>query len=219
MASSRCRRRAVTDPAEAETAVSSAGKRRTAQLAWSPPDAERSDADGDPGGGAPGEPAVADPQAILERARAHAWRALNRRDRTVQELRRLLEEKGVDPAATEVVLGELLANGYLDDAGFAARFFEDRAKLDGWGVGRVERRLLELGIHPELVATTLAAQDPGAEVERALGVLRRRFAAAPADRRARDRALGVLLRKGYGYEPALTALRRHAEAPAPDHAD
>lgn len=157
-----------------------------------------------------GRDAGAGLEARLERARAHAWRALNRRDRTVAEVRRLLADKEVGAEAAEVVVGELLAGGYLDDAGFAARFLEDRARLDGWGAGRVERRLLELGVDPDLVAETLSRQDLGAELERALTVLRRRFPVPPVERRDRDRALGVLLRKGYGYEPALAALRRHA---------
>lgn len=194
-------------------------KRSAAKLAWSTPED-----DGTPGEGELGaEDAPApDPQAELERARGLAFRALNRRDRTVAEMRRLLAEKEIGDEAAAEVVGELLAGGYLDDVGYAARFFEDRARLDGWGAGRVERRLLELGIDPESIAATLASQVEGAEAARAFAVLQRRFPVGRslAERRERDRALGVLLRKGYGYEPALAAVRRHvAEATARDVAD
>jgi regulatory protein len=47
-------------------------------------------------------------------------------------------------------------------------------------------------------------------MDRALAVLRRRFPQPPEDRRERDRALGVLLRKGYESDLALDALAVHA---------
>jgi SOS response regulatory protein OraA/RecX len=52
------------------------------------------------------------------------------------------------------------------------------------------------------------AEDGGGELLRAVGVLVRRFGRAPVDRRERERALGVLLRKGYDSELALDALAR-----------
>jgi SOS response regulatory protein OraA/RecX len=49
-------------------------------------------------------------------------------------------------------------------------------------------------------------------MERALEILRRRFPSPPRERRDRDRALAVLLRKGYEPELALDALTAHARA-------
>ena len=50
---------------------------------------------------------------------------------------------------------------------------------------------------------------PESELDRALELLRRRFPTPPEDRRERERALGVLLRKGYESELALDALAAH----------
>jgi hypothetical protein len=50
----------------------------------------------------------------------------------------------------------------------------------------------------------------GGELARALAVLHKRLSSAPRDRRERERALGVLLRKGYDPEIALEALARFA---------
>src|SRR5215207_3176536 len=88
---------------------------------------------------------LADPAERIERARALAWRALNRRDRTELELRGILAEKRVAPEEAEVVVGELLDGGFIDDAAFARRFAEDRRRLDAWGSERIERRLRALG--------------------------------------------------------------------------
>jgi len=151
-----------------------------------------------------------DPEARLQHARDVAWTALNRRERTVAELARLLAAKRVEPAAIETVLAELLEQGYLDDASYAQRFTEDRRRLDSWGSERIERKLLSLGIDRELIAAAIGEQDHAGELEAALEVLARRFPEPPRTPRERDRALGVLVRKGYGLELAHDALRRHA---------
>jgi regulatory protein len=151
-----------------------------------------------------------DPEAQLEHARALAWRALNRRERTVAELAGMLAGKRVDPAMIETVVGELAEQGYLDDASYARRFAEDRRRLDAWGSERIERRLLSLGVDRDLVAAAVAEQDGEDELGAALELLARRFPEPPATPRELDRALGFLVRKGYGLELAHDALRKHA---------
>jgi len=150
-----------------------------------------------------------DPEARLQYARDVAWKALNRRERTVAELARLLAAKRVEPAAIEVVLAELLEQGYLDDASYAQRFADDRRRLDAWGAERIERKLLSLGIDRELIAVAVGEQDHASEIEAALEILARRFPDPPQTPRDRDRALGALVRKGYELELAYDALRRH----------
>jgi regulatory protein len=101
---------------------------------------------------------------------------------------------------------------YLDDARFAARFAQDKRELEAWGAERIERRLSALGVDRDQIRAALADPGAGSELDRALALLRRRFPAPPDDRRGRDRALGVLLRKGYEPDLALEALAAHAGA-------
>ena len=136
-----------------------------------------------------------------------AWRFLAHRDRTEAEVRRNFERKRVDPVLAHDVLGQLREGGYLDDAGFARRFAEDRRGLDGWGAERIERRLAELGIDPEHIRAAVAAGGHD-ELDAACVLLARRFLTAPETPRDRDRALGFLVRKGYELE-----LARDAAAP------
>ena len=94
---------------------------------------------------------------------------------------------------------------------------------------RIRRGLSARGIDRALAELALAAApeaidnldpDPlraehrdegrGGELARALDVLRRRFPDPPRERRDRDRALGMLLRKGYEQELAIDALNAHA---------
>jgi regulatory protein len=151
-----------------------------------------------------------DPEARLQHARDLAWRALNRRERTEAEMARLLAGKRVEPSAIDTVLGELREQGYIDDASYAHRFAEDRRRLDAWGADRIERKLLSLGVDRDLIAAALSEQDHAAEMAAALELLARRFPAPPQTPRDRDRALAMLVRKGYDLELAYDALRRHA---------
>ena len=157
----------------------------------------------------------ADPETRLQHARDIAWRALNRRDRTEAEMWRTLADKRVAPVLIDQVLDELREGAYVDDARYAHRFAEDRRRLDAWGSDRIERRLRALGVDLEHIAAALLTQDGGEELEAALALLERRFPRPaegdwPSSPRDRDRALGMLVRKGYEPELAYAALRRHA---------
>ena len=139
-----------------------------------------------------------------------AYRHLGRRSRTVAEVRRHLEDKLVEPELAEAALVELERTGYLDDADYARRFAEDRRALDGWGSSRIERRLLEVGIDPVLVARAIGTRHDEGEGAAAEAILARRFPAGLATQRDRARALGVLVRKGNDLDLAHDAIRAYA---------
>jgi regulatory protein len=159
-------------------------------------------------GGAQGDPLQTDPTARLQHALDLAYRRLGHRDRTVAEVRRHLEHKRVEPATIDEAVAELTRQGYLDDAGYAQRYAEDRRTLDGWGADRIERRLLSLGVDPVHVEAALGTQGADDEFAAAIEVLRHRVRVPPADDRARERALGMLARRGYELELAYEAVRR-----------
>lgn len=145
----------------------------------------------------------------LDAALGHAYRYLSRRDRTVAEVEQRLADRDTDPATIAAAVAELRELGYLDDARYAQRFTEDRRHLDGWGDERIERRLREVGVPRPLIAAALAARDPDGPtaVETAAALLRRRFPEPPETPRDRQRAIGMLARRGYSSEEAHDALR------------
>jgi regulatory protein len=150
-----------------------------------------------------------------ERALELAFRHLGKRDRTEAELRRHLAGKDIPEAEADAAIAEVARMGYLDDARYAKTFAEDRRYLDGWGAERIERRLLELGVEREHVAAALGDRDVGEELEAALELLRRRLGdRAPGTERERERALGMLVRKGYDLELAYDAVRAFERAGA-----
>ena len=64
-------------------------------------------------------------------------------------------------------------------------------------------------MEPELIADALSTRSPGGELEAAVELLRRRLPAPPRDDRERNRALGLLARRGYELELAHDAIRRY----------
>ena len=97
---------------------------------------------------------VTDPER-LQHALDLAYRFLGHRDRTVAEVRERLAAERVEPDVVDEAIEELRHLGYLDDARYAQRFAEDRRTIDAWGAERIERRLLAVGVDPELIAAAL----------------------------------------------------------------
>ena len=150
------------------------------------------------------------PGAGLDRALATAYRYLNRRECTEAEMRARLGRAGTDPPDVEEATAALLEQGYLDDARFARLFAQDKRELEQWGRDRIRQMLLTRGVPSEVVEETLGEEAGESEIDRAVAVLRRRFPSPTGDRRERERALGVLVRKGYDADVALDAIAVHA---------
>ena len=162
--------------------------------------------------------ASATAEGRLQHALDLAYRYLGRRERTVLEVRRHLEGKRVEPSTIDAALRELTDAGYLDDARYARRFAEDRRELDDWGADRIARRLQAAGVGANDVTAALHGRRPEEEREAAIGLLRRRLRASPRSDRERERALAILVRKGYDLELAYEAVRafeREAERVRP----
>jgi regulatory protein len=146
-----------------------------------------------------------------ERAIQLGYRALGRRERTIAELRTLLERKRVEPEAIDAAVEELLEAGLLDDARYAQRFAEDKRELERWGSERIARELQRRGIHPELIERAVADRSREAELQTALMLLQQRVP-SPRNDRERDRAWRLLILRGYDVELAYEAVRRHEHA-------
>jgi regulatory protein len=143
-----------------------------------------------------------------ERALELAYRALGRRERTVAEVRALLERKRVEPSAIDAAVAELREAGFLDDARYARQYAEDKRTLERWGSERIALDLRRRGIPPDLIEAALRDRGHDDELATALLLLEQR-APELADDRDRDRAWRILVRRGYQPEIAYEAVRAH----------
>lgn len=138
-----------------------------------------------------------------------AFRALNARERTEQELRGFLERRRVEAPVIEEVVGDLAVQGFVDDAAYARRFVDDRRLLDQWGSERIAHDLARRGVERELIEGALTEVGRNDELQVAVELLDRRYQAPFQGDRDRDKAWRMLVRRGYGAEIAYEAVRRH----------
>jgi regulatory protein len=159
-------------------------------------------------------------EAATARALELAYRYLNQRERTVEELRRHLSGRDLEPSAVESAVAELMEAGYLNDARYARLFTEDKRRLARWGNGRIRSALLARGVDRDVVECALVEGAAGAdagdgehtgdEFSRAVALLEQRFAVPPRERRDWQRALGLLVRRGYEPELAMDVLAAYS---------
>ena len=136
-----------------------------------------------------------------------ALSALERKERTVAELGSWLRARGVEPGQADDVVGQLIETGVLDDARYARRYAEDKRELRRWGSERIRAALLDRGVSPSDAEAALADTGGEEEIELALELLRDRGKDLE-DALERQRALGMLVRRGYDSDVAYEAIRR-----------
>ena len=131
-------------------------------------------------------------------------RLLALRDRSVQEVRKRLSDKGFSAEATASAIERALDCGLLDDQRFAQDLIKDKLSL-GWGRLRIDQELYRFGIaktsiegYPEAFFTEES------ELEQALKSLQRHHSRAKNPRQA---AYSYLLGKGYSSSIAGAAIR------------
>lgn len=135
-----------------------------------------------------------------------ALRALSYKERTESELRHWLAEHGVEGAEIEEVIALLAEAGAVDDASFARRYAEDKRELAGWGPDRIQTALEGRGVAAEHIDAAIGGEDQNRQLERAVAVLSDRGMNCSSERE-RERALGLLVRRGYALELAYEAVR------------
>jgi regulatory protein len=136
-----------------------------------------------------------------------ALRALSYKERTESELRSWLAERDVEEAELAEVIALLMEAGAIDDASFARRYAEDKRQLAGWGPDRISRALEGRGVAREHIEAALGGEDEEAQLGRAVTLLGDRGMSC-RDERDRERALGLLVRRGYPLGLAYEAVRR-----------
>jgi len=142
-------------------------------------------------------------QEALERA----FRFIAKRERTVAQVSARLERDDIPAAIISEVVAQMVGDGYLSDQRFAALYAEDRRAIDGWGNERIITNLREAGISAAIIESVVGSRDHADQVGDAIRVLDQRIGVKPSDERERERALGMLARRGYSLEIAYDAVR------------
>ncbi|MBK8686944.1 MAG: recombinase RecA [Betaproteobacteria bacterium] len=157
----------------------------------------------------PRPPRAARPPKTLK---ARAIGLLARREHSRAELRERLLATGADREATEALLDELAALGFLSDARFAHAVV--RQKQGAYAQRAIADTLKQKGVTADAARAALA--DSPIDDATALAVLwRRRFGRAPADDREKARQVRFLQSRGFALSAIFRLLR---DPPSADEA-
>jgi regulatory protein len=140
----------------------------------------------------------------LNKAKGIALRMLTYRDRSRQEIRDKLEQKGISSPVIEKVVTILSDYGYLNDRTFAQRLARNLLETKYWGFSRIGAALRDRGVAPELIQETVSQlKEDHSEEETALQLLKRRFshfASQEASSKEKRRIIQFLKRRGFSWD-------------------
>ncbi|MGE2713538.1 recombination regulator RecX [Mycolicibacterium litorale] len=144
-----------------------------------------------------------------EQAHAYCLRLLTARARTRAELEGRLTQRGYTEPVAQRVLDRLTEVGLVDDEDFAEQWVRSRHLYAGKGKRALADELRRKGVDAEVITTTLADIDAGAERDRAEQLVRDRLRRERlddepgSDLKVKRRLAGMLARRGYSQSMAL----------------
>lgn len=132
------------------------------------------------------------------------------RARSRREIEQKLLQAGYRPCTVEMVLYKLEREKLLDDADFARQWVESRSthKL---GRSRIAQELRRKGISQEEAEEALEAIDDEEQLSGAVELAAKaaaRIKPGEDPRKSANRILGMLSRRGYGWDVAREAIRK-----------
>lgn len=146
----------------------------------------------------------------LDRAVAY----LAARARSRREVEQKLLQAGYRPCTVEMVLYKLEREKILDDADFARQWVESRS-THRLGRSRIAQELRRKGISADEAEEALAIIDEDDQLAGAVALAEKaaaRIRPGEDPRRAANRILAMLARRGYGWDVAKEALQQAMNA-------
>lgn len=136
-----------------------------------------------------------------------AYRLLAARPRSERELRDRLARRGFRRGQIDFVTGRLRELGYLDDAGFARYWTEQRAERSPRARRLIRAELVSKGVESGIATSAVEDLSDEEAAYRAAG-RRLRALQAMEYREFRERLGSFLTRRGFGYEVARRTIQR-----------
>lgn len=128
-----------------------------------------------------------------------AYKLLEYRDRSINEMRDRLKRNGYDDQVVDVTITELKDLGYLNDRKFARMWTSERTR-NGFGQRKIESELKEKGISKEVIEETLKVLgDEVEEEEKVRKLVEKRLPLYRGDNppKAYRKLSQYLIRKGF----------------------
>lgn len=91
---------------------------------------------------------------------------IDRRLRSIKELKDYLKNKEEDITIIEEVIDKLIDNKYLDDDRFTKAFIKDKLNFTNWGDYKIKNELKRLGVNEEIIYNNISNIDDNIYYER-----------------------------------------------------
>ena len=145
----------------------------------------------------------------IEETKKRALRMLGKRSFSEQEMQKRLVEKGESSENAEETVRWLVELGYINDFDYATLIVRHYSGK-GYGVTRIKDELYKRGIPRDFWDEKLAELDDSELNDTALGFLQKKLRGS-TDKDDIRRASDALVRRGYSYNDAKTAVNRYLE--------
>ncbi len=164
---------------------------------------------------------MANPTAAIV---SRSLRLLERKERTVSEIRKYFSARGEDPEAIEDAVSRLSQMGLLDDSRYAQRYIDGPARHKGYGRARIYRELLARGVDGDLVQEALEeCHDKEAEFELLVKAGRRKWEelvrSGVPEEKVCARLYAHLGRRGFSQRGIMRFIEELGELPGGDRRD
>ena len=143
----------------------------------------------------------------LEATKKRALRILGNRSFSEQEMLKRLTGKGETQENAGEAVRWLVELGYINDPAYA-KLIVNHYSSKGYGAARIRDELYKRGIPRDLWDEVLDELDEGGMSDSALEFLRKKLRGS-TDKDDLRRASAALVRRGFGYDDAKSAVNRY----------
>lgn len=149
-----------------------------------------------------------------QQAYLYAIRLLSVRLRSEHELKARLKQKGYESDIRSITLERLRQEKYVDDGLFAEQLTMQRIRSQKKGRNWVKQELQHKGLKQEHIAQALEQVDEETEYTHAFSLVYKRYRAEFAEDslKARRKAMGFLMRRGYSSSIVSRVMRELVKA-------
>jgi regulatory protein len=149
------------------------------------------------------------PKPTATEALSKARNYCARQERAQQEVRDKLYAWEVPAKDIEPIIGQLIGEGYLNEARFAEHFAVSKLRQKGWGLRKIEAALKQRQVSAPCIRAALQAIDREEQGERLRGLVAKRWEREkePDAFRKRQKVLAYFLRRGFAVEEIELTLR------------
>ena len=136
---------------------------------------------------------------------------IDRRLRSINELRDYLKNKEEDTIIIEEVIDKLIDYKYLDDDRFTKAFIKDKLNFTNWGDYKIKNELKRLGVNEEIIYNNMTSIDDNIYYERINKIIDKDISTNKKYNRIKlkNKIYNHLLTLGYSKEKVISIINNY----------